>query len=145
MTSHPFSFSLSLSLSLSHFLRHLGFTTMATEPEVRKVAMPTMAMEKGRRRIRVSFGRVSSLSLGFTCFTSLRSLFTRGTITTTTTVIKRYVAIASYLTREGGRKGEREPKRSREREREREMVGGRETGRRCADGGERERESSLKD
>ena len=113
----PFPF-LSLSLSLSLSLRHLGFTTTATELEVRKAAMPTM--EKGRRRrIRVSFGRVSSSSPGFTCFTSLRSLFTHGMITTTTTVIKMYVAIASYLMREGGRKGEREPKRSRERERER--------------------------
>ena len=74
---------------------------------MRKAATPTM--EKGRRRrIRVSFGRVSLSSPGFTWFTSLRSLFTRGTIITTIIVIKRYIAIASYLTREGGRKGERE-------------------------------------
>ena len=87
--------SLFLYLSLSLSLRHLGFMTM----EGRKTATPTR--EKGRKRIRVSFGRVSSSSPGFTCFTSLRSLFTRGTITTIR-VINRYV----YLTREDGREEE---------------------------------------
>ena len=62
-----------------------------TITEVKRKATPTK--ERGRRKTEVSFGRGSSKSSGYTCFTCLRSHFTHGMPTVTTTHTMRYIGL----------------------------------------------------